>query len=82
MIEALNVEDAKAEAAIININQDVEEDWPLTIQDHYGKEHNISMSPGDILFYESAKLLHGRPCPFKGNYYDNLFPLLFLLEEI
>ena len=38
--------------------------WPLLILDHNDKEHEIKMSPGDMVLYESAKLLHGRPSTF------------------
>ena len=31
------------------------------------------MSPGDIVYYESAKCLHGRMKPLQGAYYVNLF---------
>ena len=62
-----------AVSAIINIGQQVDEDWPLVILDHHGREHSIIMEPGDLLLYESAKLVHGRPSLLKGDYYDNLF---------
>ena len=58
-------------SAIINVNQEeMQHDWPLLILDHQHREHNVSMQPGDMVLYESAKLLHGRPsnslhaCPF------------------
>jgi hypothetical protein len=57
-------------SAIINVDQEVDEDWPLIILDHDDKEHAVMMQPGDMLLYESAKNLHGRP----GRY------LLFLLS--
>ena len=37
------------------------QDWPLLILDHDGNEHNVTMAAGDMVLYESAKLLHGRP---------------------
>lgn len=52
-------------SAIINVDQDVDEDWPLLILDHDGNEHNLIMQPGDMVFYESARLLHGRPGEFR-----------------
>jgi hypothetical protein len=39
----------------------VEKDWKLLILDHEDKEHWVVMKPGDLLLYESAKALHGRP---------------------
>jgi len=60
-------------SAIINVEQNVDKEWPLIILDHDDKEHNVLMQPGDMLLYESAKLLHGRPEPFVGTSYDNIF---------
>lgn len=60
-------------SAIINVDQGVDEDWPLVILDHNDKEHTVLMKAGDMLLYESARLLHGRPTPFKGTHYDNVF---------
>ena len=31
------------------------------------------MSPGDLLWYESASVIHGRQWPLNGRSYDNLF---------
>lgn len=48
-------------SAIINVDQAVRRDWPLLILDHADREHRLAMQPGDMVLYESAKLLHGRP---------------------
>lgn len=48
--------------------------WQLDIDDHQtGEGHLVTMSPGDMVFYESARCLHGRPEPLQGEYYVNLF---------
>eukprot|EP00597_Dinobryon_sp_UTEXLB2267_P007086 CAMPEP_0170085228 /NCGR_PEP_ID=MMETSP0019_2-20121128/20163_1 /TAXON_ID=98059 /ORGANISM="Dinobryon sp., Strain UTEXLB2267" /LENGTH=484 /DNA_ID=CAMNT_0010301583 /DNA_START=81 /DNA_END=1532 /DNA_ORIENTATION=- len=60
-------------SAIINVDQEVEQDWPLLILDHQDNEHRVVMKAGDMVLYESAKLLHGRPDPFVGSHYDNIF---------
>ena len=60
-------------SAIINIDKEVSEDWPLVIEDHNQKKHEVFLDPGEVLFYESAKLLHGRPYPLKGKSYSNIF---------
>lgn len=60
-------------SAIINVGQDVDEDWPLEVYDHDGWAHNITMSPGDVVLYESHSVLHGRPFPLKGTYFANIF---------
>jgi len=60
-------------SAIINVDQEVDKDWPLIILDHDENERTVIMEPGDMLLYESAKLLHGRPEPFLGKRYENIF---------
>lgn len=58
---------------IINVDQDVREDWPLIIEDHAYEPHQILMAPGEMIFYESARLKHGRPIPLEGNAFANVF---------
>lgn len=60
-------------SAIINVYQDVDEDWPLSIEDNYGKLHELNIKPGEMIFYEGRNLLHGRLTPFKGNSFVNAF---------
>ena len=51
----------------------MEQDWPLEIKSHDGQFHYVNMKPGDMLLYESARCLHGRPQPFEGDSYANIF---------
>ncbi|KAL7537318.1 hypothetical protein ACHAXR_007727 [Thalassiosira sp. AJA248-18] len=60
-------------SAIINVDQDTDEPWPLEVYDHDGRAHNITMQPGDMVLYESHSVLHGRPFPLKGRYFANIF---------
>ena len=60
-------------SAIINVNQNVDVEWPLVIEDHYYRKHEIVLSPGEIIIYEGAKLQHGRPQPLQGEEYANIF---------
>jgi len=60
-------------SAIINVAQDVDEEWPLEVIAHDGKAYNITMQPGDMVLYESHSVMHGRPFPLKGRYYANVF---------
>ncbi|KAL7541309.1 hypothetical protein ACHAWF_006902 [Thalassiosira exigua] len=60
-------------SAIINVDQDVDEPWPIEVYAHDGKAYNITMEPGDMVLYESHSVLHGRPFPLKGRYYANIF---------
>ncbi len=48
-------------SAIINILQvDIVDPWRVLILNHTRHEHYLMMEPGDMLMYESARLLHGR----------------------
>ena len=60
-------------SAILNVRQDVDEVWPLSILDHQGRRHFIVMAPGEMCLYESATALHGRTQALRGRYFDNLF---------
>ena len=60
-------------SAIINVDQNVTTDWPLVILNHEGEEQKVNMQAGDMLLYESARLLHGRPEAMNGEHYDNIF---------
>lgn len=60
-------------SAIINVDQDVDEPWPLEVIGHDGKAHNVTMLPGDMVLYESHSVLHGRPFALKGRFMANVF---------
>jgi prolyl 4-hydroxylase len=55
------------------VDQEVEEEWPIIIDDNYYRKHQVFLNPGEIVFYESARLIHGRPLPLKGNKFANIF---------
>lgn len=60
-------------SAIVNIDQEVDEPWPLEIYNHQGIAHNVTLNPGEMLLYESASCIHGRPFPLQGRFYANAF---------
>jgi len=60
-------------SAILNIGQSVSTAWPLYIVSNDGTNHAVTMEPGEMVWYESARAVHGRPEPLEGEYYDNLF---------
>lgn len=60
-------------SAIINVDQDVDEPWPLEVYGRDGKAVNITLEPGEMILYESHSTIHGRPFPLKGRYMANLF---------
>ena len=59
-------------SAILHIASDCMP-WPLHIRNHTGEEHAVLLQPGEMLFYESARLSHGRPVPLVGSYYASVF---------
>ncbi len=60
-------------SAILNIDQDVDEDWPLQIDDNTYRRYKVLLKPGEMVFYESCRLLHGRPTPLKGRRFASVF---------
>ena len=60
-------------SAIININQKINTPWPLHIEDNYYRPHEVLLQPGEVVFYESARLLHGRPQALDGDHFANIF---------
>ncbi len=60
-------------SSTICIDRRLNAPWPLYIEDHDGNPHEISIEPGEMVFYESAKLKHGRPYPLEGDYYASIF---------
>ena len=43
-------------SAIVCVENDVEEDWPIELYDRNGYAVNITMQPGDMLLYESSTI--------------------------
>jgi len=60
-------------SAIINVDQDVNKAWPLMIEDNYCRRHEIILKPGEVIYYEGARLSHGRPLALDGRRYANIF---------
>lgn len=58
---------------IINVDQKVNRDWPLIIEDHFYRKHHVLLKPGEMVFYESGRLMHGRPIPLDGQLFANIF---------
>lgn len=59
--------------ATLNVAQQLEEPWPLVIDDHLGRRHEVALQPGEMLLYEGERLLHGRPRPLRGEFYAGVF---------
>lgn len=64
-------------SSIVHIAHEYDSDdepWPIQIENHRtGELVSVNLLPGQMLFYESAKCLHGRMNEFKGRYYGSIF---------
>lgn len=60
-------------SAIMQIDQDVDEPWPIEVVGHDGRAYNVTLEPGEIALYESHTVLHGRPYELRGNFFANVF---------
>lgn len=60
-------------SSTICVDYQLDEPWPLYVEDIFGEAHQVNLEPGEFLFYEGARLIHGRPWPLKGDYYIGMF---------
>jgi hypothetical protein len=61
-------------SAIYHIaSSDGSKPWPIVVEDYAGNTNSVTLKPGDLLLYESAKALHGRPTKFHGEWYTSVF---------
>ncbi len=47
--------------------------WPICIEGIDNGEYNVELEPGQMLYYQGAKFKHGRPKPYEGKSYINLY---------
>jgi len=60
-------------SATICVDQKVNKHWPLDIFNHESEEFNVNMETGEMILYESARLVHGRQQRLDGESYVGLF---------
>ena len=60
-------------SSTICVDHKLNSPWPLYIEDLDGQPHEVEIEPGEMVFYEGARLMHGRPYPLDGEYYANIF---------
>ena len=51
----------------------VDSDWPLQIYDNNGTLDEVTLAPGEMVWYESARLVHGRVEKLNGSAFENIF---------
>ena len=60
-------------SSTICIDCQLDSPWPLYIEDINGQGYQVNLEPGEFVYYEGAKLIHGRPYPMNGDYYAGMF---------
>lgn len=60
-------------SAIFHVDHDLDEDWPLEIEDSDGAWHYVNLKAGELCAYESAKQYHARLTPMRGRAYASVF---------
>jgi len=60
-------------SSTICVDSDLNKPWPLYVEDDEGKAHEVDMQPGDMVFFEGARLVHGRPYPMDGSFFASMF---------
>jgi len=61
-------------SVILQVDQiGVNASWPVEVIGYKGDRQRINMKAGQMLFYESAKVIHGRPEILKGQGFINAF---------
>lgn len=60
-------------SSTICIDYALDQPWPLYIEDGNDNPYYVDMLPGDFCFYESSRLVHGRPYPMVGDAYLGMF---------
>jgi hypothetical protein len=58
---------------IMHIGHDTDAPWPLEIEDHDGVIHAVALEPGEVVYYESAKMQHARMTPLRGRAFASVF---------
>lgn len=58
--------------AIIHVANDVDKPWPIEVYGHDGNAQNVTLDVGEMLVYESASVIVGRPFPLTGRYHADI----------
>lgn len=63
-----------AVSLIVNVAQEgMSEPWSLDVFDFAGRLHAVNLQPGELVYYESAKIVHSRAKALRGQQFANMF---------
>lgn len=60
----------------LNVDQKADKAWPLYLQSEEGSPHpwhQVTLAPGEFIFYEGNRKAHGRPEKFTGEKYSGVY---------
>lgn len=60
-------------SSAICVDSALDSPWPLHVETIDGAVSQVDLAPGELVFYEGARLAHGRPYPLQGDYYAAVF---------
>jgi len=75
LIDHVDRSDTHLASAVLQIAQeaDPEHGWPLEVIRPDGTTCEVYLQPGEMVLYEGARIMHGRPERFNGTYFANAF---------
>jgi prolyl 4-hydroxylase len=73
LIDHVDRADTHLASAVLQIDQDLEDGWPLEVIGSDGEYYEVYLQPYEMVLYEGARLFHGRPMRFNGTDFANIF---------
>jgi hypothetical protein len=66
-------------SAVVQVDQDCDEGWPLTAEGEDGTRYEVYLQPGEMVLYEGARIFHGRTrisqCNEMANFFSHFRPV-------
>lgn len=74
LINHLDRKDTHVASAVIQVGARADVGWPLeVIHPHKTGLTEVYLQPGEMVLYEGARVVHGRPMRFQGEEFGNIF---------
>ncbi|CAK0889326.1 unnamed protein product [Prorocentrum cordatum] len=74
LINHLDRKDTHVASAVLQVGARADVGWPLeVIHPHKPGLMEVYLQPGEMVLYEGARVVHGRPMRFQGEMFGNIF---------
>jgi hypothetical protein len=73
LFERTDVPETHVISSMICVGRDTEDPWPVSVEGTDGRQHDVDLAPGEMLFYERARLHYARPYPLQSAYYAGIY---------